>query len=283
MNNVKIMADSTCDLSEDLIRTYDISIIPLMISLGAKSRKDGKEITPEEIYRWSDETGETPKTAAPMLGDAVEFLTPFVKLDIEIVFFGISEAMSGTCNVIRLAAETLSFKKLYVVDSKSLSTGIGLQVIRAAELSAKGYGAQEILEDNRYINSRVRASFVIDTLTFLHRGGRCSGVAAILGNTLKLKPEIVVNDGKMEVEKKYRGNMKAVLLKYCKDKEAFLANAEPARIFITHSGCPKEIVEEVADYLKGLGIFREVLETRAGGVISSHCGPNTLGILYISK
>lgn len=283
MDNIKIIADSTCDLSEDLLQAHNIGIIPLMISLGTKSLKDGIEITPEEIYQWSDQTGETPKTAAPMLGDAIDYLTPYVKQDMDILFFGISEVMSGTCNVIRLAAESLGYKKLYVIDSENLSTGIGLQVIRAAELAAKGYGVEEILEDNQRIKAKVRASFVVDTLTFLHRGGRCSGVTALLANTLKLKPEIVVNSGKMEVEKKYRGNINAVLLKYCKEKEEEMLNADPARIFITHSGCSSEVVEEVAHYLRSLNIFREVLETRAGGVISSHCGPNTLGILYISQ
>jgi DegV family protein with EDD domain len=283
MNKVKIIADSTCDLSGELIKAYNISIIPLMITLENKSLKDGKEITPREIFLWSDETGETPKTAAPTLGDAIDFLTPYVLKDMDMIFFGISEAMSGTCNVLRLAAESLNYKKLYVIDSKNLSTGIGLQVIRAAELAAKGYGAEEILNDNRSIISKVRASFIVDTLTYLHRGGRCSGVTAILANTLKLKPEIDVKDGKMEVEKKYRGNIKAVLMKYCRDKEEALKNADTARIFITHSGCPKEVVEEVKNYLRSLNIFHEILETRAGGVISSHCGPNTLGVLYISN
>jgi DegV family protein with EDD domain len=283
MNNVKILADSTCDLSEELIKAHDIDIIPLMITLGNDTLKDGVEITPDEIYQWSDRTGQTPKTAAPSLGDAVDFLMPYVKKEMDIIFFGISEAMSATCQVLRLAAEQLGYSKLYVINSKNLSTGIGLQVLRAAELAAKGYGAEEILKDNRNINGKVRASFVVDTLTFLHRGGRCSGVAALLANTLKLKPEIAVKDGKMEVDKKYRGNSKAVLLKYCKEKESLLKDADPTRIFITHSGCPKEVVEEVRAYLTGLGIFNEVLETRAGSVISSHCGPNTLGILYISR
>lgn len=282
MNQTKILADSTCDLSPDLIKAYDIDIIPLMITLGNTSLKDGIEITPDEIYQWSDRTGETPKTAAPTPGDAVDFLMPYVKQDREMIFFGLSEAMSATCQVLRLAADQLGYQKLYVVDSRNLSTGIGLQVLRAAELSAKGYGAAEILADNREINSKVRASFIVDTLTFLHRGGRCSGVTALLANTLKLKPEIVVKDGKMEVEKKYRGNIKAVLMKYCKDKEASMREADPSRIFITHSGCPRDVVEEVEVYLRSLGIFKEIIETRAGSVISSHCGPNTLGILYIS-
>jgi DegV family protein with EDD domain len=282
-NKVKILADSTCDLSQNLIRRYDISIIPLIISMGDNSFKDGIEINSFKIYEWSDATGETPKTAAPTLGDAIEFLKPFKQEGREVVFFGISEAMSTTCNVIRLAAENLSYKGVYVINSKNLSTGIGLQVLRASELAAEGYGAEEIVRDNNEINNKVRASFVVDTLTFLYRGGRCSAVTALLANTLRLKPEIIVTDGKMDVEKKYRGNQKSVILKYVKDREAELLKAEPDRVFITHSGCNAEIENEVAAYLKSLNYFKEVLVTHAGGVISSHCGPNTLGVLYISK
>lgn len=283
MDKVKILADSTCDLSKELIKRYDISIIPLIISMGQASYKDGIEITPSEIYRWSDKTGETPKTAAPTIGDAQEFLRPFINEGREAVFFGISEAMSATCNVMRLAAENIGYRGLSVVNSKNLSTGIGLQVLRAAELAEKGLSAQEIVEDNNGINGKVRASFVVDTLTFLHRGGRCSAVTALLANTLKLKPEIVVIDGKMDVAKKYRGNLKAVILKYARALEEDLKKADPSRVFITHSTCPQEIVRETAEYLGSLGIFGEVLETNAGGVISSHCGPNTLGVLFISR
>ncbi|HKL99960.1 MAG TPA: DegV family protein [Mobilitalea sp.] len=283
MNNIKIIVDSTCDLSENLLKDYDISMIPLMITLGASNLLDGIEVTPEEIYKWSDTTGETPKTAAPAIGAAIELLEPFAMKGMDIIFFGISEEMSATCNVMRLAAEDIDYHKLYVVNSKNLSTGIGLQVLRAAELVKKGCSVEEILEDNKCIIDKVESSFVVDTLTFLHRGGRCSGITALLANTLKLKPEIIVEDGKMDVSKKYRGNIKSVLLKYCKDKEPFLQNAVPDRIFITHSGCPSEVVEEVRTFLKNLNIFKDIIETRAGGVISSHCGPNTLGILYISK
>ncbi|NLP16609.1 MAG: DegV family protein [Clostridiales bacterium] len=283
MSNIKVVSDSTCDLSSDLLEKYDISIIPLMISLGDKTKKDGVEISPDEIYSWSDETGQTPKTAAPTIGDAIAFLEPFVKKGLDIIFFGISELMSATCNVIRLAAQNMGYDRIFVVDSKSLSTGIGLQVLRAAIMAKNGASVEDILKDNSEINSKVRASFVVNTLTFLHRGGRCSGVAALLANTLRLKPEIVVNDGKMVVGKKYRGNIKSVLLKYAQDRKEQYLNAESDRVFITHSGCAKEVVDEIKQYLEGLKIFKEVLVTRAGGVISSHCGPNTLGILYISK
>lgn len=283
MNQVKIFADSTCDLSEDLIKKYDISIIPLMITLGDKSLKDGIEVSPQQIYEWSDQNGETPKTAAPSIGDVMDMITPYVTEKRPIIFFGISEAMSVTCNVLRLAADNIDYPDLYVVDSKNLSTGIGLQVIRAAELAMKGCSVQEIIEDNNRINSKVRASFVVDTLTFLHRGGRCSAVTALLANTLKLKPEIVVTNGKMDVAKKFRGNQKSVILKYVNDLKAELKNAEPDRVFITHSGCPDEIIQEVKNYLTKLNIFKEIIVTQAGGVISSHCGPNTLGVLFISK
>lgn len=283
MNQVKIFADSTCDLSEDLIKKYDISIIPLMISLGDRSLKDGIEINPKQIYEWSDQTGETPKTSAPAIGDVMDILAPYVKEKRQIVFFGISEEMSVTCNVLRLAAENLEYSDLYVIDSKNLSTGIGLQVIRAAELAMKGCSAKEIIEDNNRINGKVRASFVVDTLTFLHRGGRCSAVTALLANTLKLKPQIAVINGKMDVVKKYRGNQKSVILKYVNDLEEELKNAETDRVFITHSGCPDDVIQEVKDYLANLNIFKEIIVTQAGSVISSHCGPNTLGVLFISK
>lgn len=253
-----------------------------MINLEGDSYKDGVEITPDEIYQWSDKVGKTPKTACPSLGDAIDFLTPFTQKGDDIIFFGISEAMSATCGVIRLAAENLDYEKIWVIDSKNLSTGIGLQVLRAAEMAMEGASADDILKEMDKIIPKVRASFVIDTLTYLYRGGRCSAVTSLLANTLKLKPKIIVEDGKMDVGKKYRGNIKSVILKYAKDLEEDLLKADKRRIFITHSGCSEEIIKEVYDYLKGLNYFEEILITRAGGVISSHCGPNTLGVLFIA-
>lgn len=283
MKKVIILADSTCDLSPDLLKAYDINVIPLMITMGDITKKDGTEVTPDELYLWSDDTEQTPKTAAPTIGDAIAFLEPFTKRDLDIIFFGISESMSTTCNVMRLAADDMGFKKLHVIDSKNLSTGIGLQILRAAELARKGLTAQEILKDNNEINSKVRASFVVDTLTYLHRGGRCSTVAKLLANTLKLKPEIVVIDGNMHVGKKYRGNIKSVILRYVQDRHEQFKNCDVDRVFITHSGCDTEVIETVRKLIEDLHIFKEIHITRAGGVISSHCGPNTLGVLYISK
>ena len=191
--------------------------------------------------------------------------------------------MSTTCNVMRLAARELETDRIFVIDSMSLSTGIGLQVLRAAEMAEAGASAEEIVEAIEGAREKVRASFVVDTLTYLARGGRCSSVTALLANTLKLKPRIVVKDGKMGVDKKYRGPLGKVLVKYTKDMEPELLQADPARVFITHSGCDPETVEQVRAYLKSLGIFGDVIETRAGGVISSHCGPGTLGVLFYMR
>ena len=146
-----------------------------------------------------------------------------------------------------------------------------------------GASVDEILEDNKKINGRVRASFVVDKLNFLARGGRCSSVTSLLANRLKIKPEIVVIDGEMDVANKYRGNLNNVILKYIKSKEEDLKNAETDCVFITHSGCSEEILDSAKEYLESLNIFDNIYVTRAGGVISSHCGPNTLGVLYISK
>ena len=278
--NVKIVADSTCDLSADLIKKYDITIIPLCIVMGENSYFDGIETTPEEIYKWADANKTTPKTAAVTIDNAASLLKPFMDEDREIVFFGISSQMSTTCNVVRLIGEEAGYDKLHVIDSQSLSTGIGLQVLYAARLSMAGESAASIVEKVEKRRSAVSASFVIDTLTYLSRGGRCNSVTALLANTLKLKPEIVVKDGAMIVAKKYRGQLGSVLLKYAKDQEEALLAADKNCVFITHSGCSDDIVAPIKEYLESLFHFENIYVTRAGGVISSHCGPGTLGVLY---
>ena len=283
MKKIKIVADSTCDLSKELIEKYDISIIPLCIVLDGKSYYDGVEITPDEIYAWSDENKTTPKTAAISFDKALEVFKPFMDNGDDIIFFGISSEMSSTCNVARILAEQEEYDRLFVIDSQNLSTGIGLQFIRAAELAAEGKSAEEIVEDINAARGLVKASFVVDTLTFLARGGRCKAVTAFMANTLKLHPEIVVKDGKMGTSKKYRGKLSVAIIDYVNDLAALFENADTKRVFITHSGCDDEIIDAVKDKLSALGIFEEILITRAGGVVSSHCGPGTLGVLFYVK
>ena len=281
---VKIISDSTCDLSPELLARYEIDILPLHILLGDQEFEDGKNITPDQIYAWSDANKTTPKTSAPAMADAIELFRPYVTAGREIVCFSISSSMSTSGNVMRLAAEELGASgQIKVIDSANLSTGIGLLVVEAAIMAKKNRTASEIVSEIEKLKPNVRASFVVDTLTYLYRGGRCNAVAAMAGGVLKLHPKIVVEDGAMNASKKYRGKIASVILSYVKDMEKDLKNARQERVFITHSGCDREIVETVRTYLKNLGIFEEILETRAGGVVSSHCGPGTLGVLYISK
>jgi len=282
MSNIRIMADSTCDLSPELLETYGIGILPLNIVMDDTSFLDGIETNPDSIYEWADANRTTPKTSAPGIEAAVEFLRPVVEAGDEVCYLGISEQMSATCQVLRLAAEELEYTEhVCVVDSMNLSTGIGLQVIFAAELAQSGISLAELEERLQEYRERVRASFVVDTLTYLQRGGRCSAVTALMGNALKLKPRIAVTDGKMGVSKKYRGNQKKTVMDYVKDMEEDLLKAEKARVFITHSGIAQEIIDEVKLYLDSLQHFKAIHVTRAGGVISSHCGPGTLGVLFV--
>ena len=280
---VKIISDSTCDLSEELLKKYEVTILPLHIILGEKEFEDGQEISPEDIYHWSDEHKMTPKTSAPAPDKAMELLRPYVEAGREVVCFSISEDMSTSANVMRLAAEELSGSHLVtVVNSANLSTGIGLLVIEAAIMAQEGKNAQDIVRKIEELKPLVRASFVVDTLVYLHRGGRCSGLAAMAGGALKLHPKIVVENGKMKPSKKYRGKMDKVLMDYVHEMESDLKGARTDRVFITHSGCDNETVEMIRDYLQSLNVFEEILVTRAGGVISSHCGPGTLGVLFIA-
>lgn len=280
---VKILSDSTCDLSQELAKQYGIEILPLHVLLGDEDHMDGVDITPSEIFAWSDEHKSTPKTAAPSLEDAVERIGKLLADGNEVICFSISETMSSSFNIMRLAIEELDEReRAFAFNSANLSTGIGLLVVEAACMAKEGMCAEEILKRLEELRPRVRSSFVVDTLTYLHRGGRCSGVAALAGGMLKLHPKIVVVDGKMEVERKYRGNIAKVIKTYVQDMEEELKAARPARIFITHSVNDGEIVKSVRDYLESLCVFDEILETRAGGVISSHCGPGTLGVLFIA-
>lgn len=281
---VKIIADSTCDLSKELIEKYNISILPLHIILGEKEYCDGINIEPEDIFSWSDANNATPKTSAPSVSEVIDVLKPLTDAGNSVICFTISKEMSSTANVFKIAAEELrASDKVWVIDSANLSTGIGLLVIEAAVMAERGETAETIAERMEYLKPLVRSSFVVDTLTFLHRGGRCSSISAMAGGVLKIHPKIVVENGKMDSTKKYRGRIDKVIPAYVKDMEEELKKANPDRVFITHSGCNDDIVNSVKEYLKELGVFKEILITRAGGVISSHCGPGTLGVLFLES
>lgn len=281
---IKIVSDSTCDLSKELIEKYDIQIVPLHILLGEKEYLDGVEISPDEIYAWANQNEDTPKTSAVGFKEATDVVKQIVGTDDEMIVFTISGKMSTTGNVFRMVVEDLELEdKVSVIDSENLSTGIGLMVLKAADMVKEGKSRTEIYQMIEELKVKVQASFVVDTLTYLHRGGRCSSVAALAGGVLKLHPKIVVADGSMSADKKYRGKMEKAIMDYVQDMEEEIKKADSERVFITHSGCEQEIIDKVYTYLKNMNYFKEILITRAGGVISSHCGYGTLGVLYLNK
>lgn len=279
LNNIVITSDSTSDLSPALRERYNIKTLPLGVNLGDKTFFDGVDITPDEIYEHHKRTGELPKTAATNVGDCLDFFKPFAEAGKTVIHFTISSEMSSTYNNSVLASK--EFENVYVIDSQNLSTGIGLLMIAAAEMAESGMPAPEIVEKIKSLIPCVDASFVIDSLEYLHKGGRCSAVAMLGANLLKLKPCIEVKNGKMGVGKKYRGKFSEVLKQYVAERIGNGEGIDLDRVFVTHAGCDPDLVDEIVNEVKNAAPFKEVFMTRAGCTVSSHCGANTLGVLFI--
>ncbi len=279
---VIITADSTVDLSPELKERYDIKILPLMITLGEDHfLDDGVSFTPLDMYRRYRKDGTLPKTSAPGLQELLDFFTPFVEQGCEIVHLDISAELSSTYSTACLAAEEL--EGVYVVDSRMLSTGVALLAIEGAECRDRGMGAKEICEHLRSLTDKVSTSFVLDTLEFMWKGGRCTGVAALGANLLKLKPGLEMKDGKLGVYKKYRGNIDKVYEQYIRERLAG-KKVRPGHIFITESGeVDPEVAERMCSLAKELSGCREVHHTLAGCTVATHCGPKTLGVLFIEE
>lgn len=280
-NNIIISSDSTSDLSLALRERYNIKTIPLGVTLGDKTYFDGVDITPDEIYEYHKKTGELPKTTAANVGDCMDYFKPFADEGKTVIHFSLSSEMSSTYNNTLLAAS--EFENIFVIDSRNLSTGSGLLVVAAAEMAASGMEAEKIVEKINELIPCVDASFVIDSLEYLHKGGRCSALAMLGANLLKLKPCIEVKNGSMGVGKKYRGKFLDVLKTYAAERIGDGSGIDLDRVFVTHAGCDSEDVDSVVAEVKKLAPFKEVFVTRAGCTISSHCGRNTLGVLFIRK
>lgn len=281
MSNIVITSDSTSDLGAALIERYNISTIPLGVTLGDKTYRDGIDITPDDIYEHHRKTGELPKTTAANVGECIDFFRPFAEAGKTVIHFTISSEMSSTYNNTCLAAS--EFENIYVIDSRNLSTGGGLLVVAAAEMAKEGLDAKEIVEKIEELKPCVDASFVIDKLDYLHKGGRCSAVAVLGANLLKLKPCIEVKNGAMGVGKKYRGKYIDVTKEYAIERLGNGSDIDLDRVFVTHAGCDPEIVEGVVETVKNTLPFKEVFVTRASCTISAHCGADTLGVLFIRK
>lgn len=279
---VKIISDSTCDLSKVLLEKFDIAIAPLTVTLGQNSGHDGLEITPEMIYEYVESTGELPKSSAVSVGEYESLFSLWRGRGYEIVHFNISERLSASYQNACTAAKEIG--GVEVVDSANLSTGQGLIVLHAAEMAQNGKNAAEIAEACRTLTTQVEASFVVNTVEYLHKGGRCSALAALSAGLLHIKPCIEVKDGTMHPVKKYHGSIQHVISSYAEDRLKNRTDIDLKRIFITHTRIDEQIVEDVKAMIRHYHPeIKEIIETTAGATITTHCGPGTLGVLFIRK
>lgn len=284
-NKVVLTADRTCDLNKELIERYKVHDVPLHISLGENMYDDWETITPDDIYVHFEKTKELPHTAAMSVGEYTDVFQKYVDQGYDVLHISLGSSLSVTHQSACLAAQEFD-GRVSVVDSCNLSTGSGLIVIKAAELIEQGFSAAEVAEKVTALVHKSHASFVIDKLDYLKAGGRCSAVEAFGANLLGLKPCIEVSTekkGEMGATKKYRGKFNKVCLEYLDDVLTKYGEVDTARAFVTHAGCDDAVVESVKKALIEKNIFDEVFVTRASCTISSHCGPDTLGVLFMTK
>lgn len=278
---VIISADGTCDLGSELPKRYDISIINLYVNMDGKSYRDNAEITPEDIYEYYNKKRKLPTTSACSIADYMDYFKEIAVPGGEIVHLNIGNGFSVSHQNAKIAAAEIG--GVHVINTKQLSSGTGILAIEAALMADNGAQAHEIVEKINALREKVSTSFLIETLEFLYKGGRCSGVAALGANILRLRPCIEVEDGAMHVGKKYRGQYKNVIGEYAVDKLANRKDLNTDRILVTHSGTSDENIKIITDKIKSLNSFKEILVTRAGCVISTHCGANTIGIIFMTK
>ena len=274
---IAITADSVIDLTPQLINEYDIKIIPLNILLGDVDYKDN-QVTSSQIFDFVAKTGKLPKTSASSETDYEDAFKQILTDYDKIIHFSLSSEMSVT-HLNAVKASKNFGDNVEVIDSRSLSTGVGLQTIYARELTKTETDIKVIADKVRQRSNSVQASFVIEELDYLHKGGRCSSVALLAGKLLKIRPQIIVKDGKMGSYRKYRGPMVKCIKQYCKDTLEEFCNFDKSVGFVTYSSATQEMIDVAKNALIEAG-FEKIYETQAGGTISSHCGPNTLGILY---
>lgn len=275
---IAISAESTIDLPKNLLEKYDIKVIPYTVLLGEKSMVDG-EITPDDIFKYVEETKDLPRTSAINEYAYSEHFKELRKEYDAVIHVTLSGKITSSVEHARSAAQLL--KNVYVVNSRSLSTGIALLAIYARELVNKGYDPEEIVEKLKKRRNALQVSFVVNTLSYLHKGGRCSGVAHITAALLRIKPQIVLKNGEMITGKKYFGKNSTVIASYCEDTLEEFDKPDKSIVFITHTQASPEMVEAARNALQERG-FTNIIETLAGATITSHCGPKTLGILYFN-
>ncbi len=275
---LNIATDSCADLSQQLIDAHMLRSIPLHVLVAGEDHHDN-ELTLEQLFSSVEQTGELPKTAAP----SVQEFTAFFTTSDPIVYVGLSSELSATMANAQLAWDQIGKKDLYLVDSLNLSAGIGLLALKAADLRDAGLSAEEIVNEIMTTRSMVRTAFVIDTMDYLYKGGRCTGLQAVVGSMLQIRPVINVReDGTLGVLDKVRGSRKKALDRLLAGFKKDLPDIDLTRVFVTHTGC-EEDAAYLVEGLKSLAEIENIHTTLAGATIASHCGPNTIGILYIRK
>lgn len=280
---IKITTDSTADASKEFLDSYGISYIPLIVNMGDEECFDTETVTTADIQEFVAKTGKLPKTAARSVEDFKAFFKPFLDEGYDaIIHFSISNELSCVYKNAQTASFELCQDKIFIVDSRNLSTGTTLLAIHATELANQGYSAKDIADIERRRAYNVQSSFVVDTLTHLYKGGRCSMLSMFGANLLKLRPKLQLIDGKIVPTGKYRGKMDVVLTKYIDDTLADYNNPDKTRCFITHTSADQEMVNKIIEYVKSKNIFNEVIETKANATVYTHCGKGTLGLLYIN-
>lgn len=274
-----ISAESTIDLPQELLDKYNIKTTPFGINFNDKLVNDEFGIS-KDIFKFVEDTKKLPKTSAVPPEQYKEHFETLLKEHDAVIHFSISSLMSSAYNNACIAANEL--KNIYVIDTCNLSTGIALLAIHACELIDQGLSAEEVVAKTKEQINNVKTSFIIEKLNYLHKGGRCSAITLLGANIMKIKPQIIVNNGKMMVGKKYIGNLTKVVSKYCDDLLMEYPNADLEKVFITHSSPMPEIEQILENKLTDFG-FKNIYNTYAGGTISSHCGPNCIGILFMLK
>ncbi|MGD9963754.1 MAG: DegV family protein [Candidatus Izemoplasmatales bacterium] len=282
MKKIKIISDSTCDLSQDLINKHDIEIIPLYVNFGEETYLDGVDLTVSQMYDLVSKKNILPKTAAPSPGAFVDAFKKYLDKGYEIIYMGIGSKFSATFSSANVAKQTLESDDIYLVDSLNLSSGTGLLILKAAKFIEEGLSAKEIKERLEVIVPKVRSQFVIDTLEYLYKGGRLNALSAFVGGMLRIKPIIKVREGLMAVGKKGRGTMKNGIDLMLKELFQEKDSIDHDFMMITHS-LADESSAYIKEQLKNKVEVKNLYDTKAGCVISSHCGKGTIGVLYILK
>ena len=278
---IAISAETTIDLTPKILEEFDIKTLPFTLVLGEESVLDG-QISPDELFAFTDKTGKLPRTSAVNQFQYEEYFRSLLGEYEAVVHFSLSSKLSSACSNAIAASQEDEFKgKVFVIDTLSLSTGIALQAMYGRKLARAGKTPEEIVEA---VKARIpfdQTSFSLESVNYLYKGGRCSMLAMLGANVLRLKPEIYVKDGAMVAGAKYRGPMKKVVLEYVEDTLKLFPNIDPEEVFITYSTAPEDVLDAVRGRLLEAG-FQRIHFTRAGGTISCHCGPHCLGILYMN-